>query len=330
MRSHAPRLAAAFGAALVLFAGSAGAEPAATGKVLKQLGFPDGALAQAKAGQIVKTDLKSSEERELAVGLVFLVKESPKELADELRGGLLEKVDANVMAHGTLSGEGSLSQFSGLKLGSLTDKYKNAKAGDDLNLSTAEIKALQALKGKPDSAIEQEVHKQLLARYQAYRSGGLGGIAAYDRGGKQRSGAADLKSASQAAAAVKGTAPGYYDTVMNYPKKPATGFDETYNWQLYKAHGEPTIILTHGFTLEEGDAFHGIQRQFYVSGGYNVEQAMAGFLKVPEGTLVVYVNRTSTDQVAGFGGGTKRSVGAKLMATQVEGLYAKVQKEAVK
>jgi hypothetical protein len=103
-----------------------------------------------------------------------------------------------------------------------------------------------------------------------------------------------------------------------------------YNWQLYKAHGEPTVILTHGFTLDDGNAFHGLQRQYYVSGGYNVEQAMAGFLPVKEGTLVVYVNRTSTDQVAGFGGGTKRSVGKKLMASQLEALYTKVEKAADK
>jgi hypothetical protein len=42
------------------------------------------------------------------------------------------------------------------------------------------------------------------------------------------------------------------------------------------------------------------------------------------------VNRTSTDQVAGFGGGTKRSMGAKLMASQLEGLYTKVEKAADK
>jgi hypothetical protein len=48
-----------------------------------------------------------------------------------------------------------------------------------------------------------------------------------------------------------------------------------------------------------------------------VEQAMAGFLPVSEGTLVWYVNRTSTDQVTGFGGGAKRSMGAKLMGSQL-------------
>ena len=34
--------------------------------------------------------------------------------------------------------------------------------------------------------------------------------------------------------------------------------------------------------------------------------------------------------LAGFGGGTKRSMGKKLMASQLEGLYTKVEKAADK
>jgi hypothetical protein len=301
-----------------------------TEKILKELGFPANTIAQVKAGQMVKIDLKSSNERELGVGLAFLVKASPKELMKDFEGGLLESVDSDVEAHGAITGAGSLDQFAGVKLGDLAGKYQDARAGGDLNLSSAEIKAFQATKGKPAAAVEEELRKALLARYQAYRSKGLDGIAPYDRGGKQRSGAADLRSASEAASVVKEPAPTYYDTLLHYPKKPASGFEEIYNWQRYAAHGEPVFILTHGFFVEDGDAISAVQRQFYVSGSYNVEQAMAGLLPVAEGTLVIYLNRTSTDQVAGFGGGTKRSVGKKLMATQLEELYAKVQKSAVK
>lgn len=36
------------------------------------------------------------------------------------------------------------------------------------------------------------------------------------------------------------------------------------------------------------------------------------------GTLVVYANHTSTDQVAGFGRSAKRGIGRKFMAAQLE------------
>jgi hypothetical protein len=317
-------------AVILLVAPSAGAELADTEKIMTDLGFPADAIARVKAGEMAEATIAPSNERELAVGLAFLVKKSPEEFAGAIVGGLVLETDPGILAHGTLSGEGTLDQLAGLKLGGLTAKYQGATADGDLNLSPAEITALQALKGKPAADVEAEVKKQLLARYQAYRRQGLDGIAPYARGGKERSGAADLRSATEANGSVKRVAPVYYDTVLHYPKKPGSGFEELYLWELYEAHGEPTVILTHGFTLQEGNTFHALQRQYHVSGGYNAEQAMAGFIPVTGGTLVVYVNRTSTDQVAGFGGGAKRSVGSKLMASQLKTLYQDVAKAAEK
>jgi hypothetical protein len=330
MRTPAPVRIAAVVVAILLFAPVARAGMADVAKVMTELGFPADAIAKVKAGEMVETTITSSNERELAFGLAFLVKERPREFASGVLSGLVLKTDPDVVAHGSLSGEGTLDQLAGLKLGELTEKYQSATADGDLNLSPAEIQALQALKGKPAADVEAEVKKQLLARYQAYRRQGLDGIAPYARGAKERSGAADLRSGTEANGAAKSVAPVYYDTVLHYPKKPASGFEEVYHWQLYTAHGEPTVILTHGFAVEEGDTFNGLQRQFYVSGGYNAEQAMAGFLPVEGGTLVVYVNRTSTDQVAGFGGRAKRSMGSKLMASQLKSLWADVAKAAEK
>jgi hypothetical protein len=90
----------------------------------------------------------------------------------------------------------------------------------------------------------------------------------------------------------------------------------------------PTIALVHGLVVPDGDAIVALQRQFYVSEGFNCEQAVAAFLPADGGTVVVYTNHTSTDQVAGFGGGAKRAIGSKLLASQLEGLFAKTQANA--
>ncbi len=66
-----------------------------------------------------------------------------------------------------------------------------------------------------------------------------------------------------------------------------------------------------------------MQRHYYVSTGYNVEQAIAGFLPVKEGTLVIYTNRTTTDQLAGLGSSTKRTIGRKIMAGELKKLFEK-------
>ena len=40
-----------------------------------------------------------------------------------------------------------------------------------------------------------------------------------------------------------------------------------------------------------------------------------------EQTVVVYTNHTFTDQVAGFGGSVKRSIGRRMMATKLEEMF---------
>jgi hypothetical protein len=76
---------------------------------------------------------------------------------------------------------------------------------------------------------------------------------------------------------------------------------------------------------EDGDALVIVSRQFYVSGSYNVGQSVIGIMPVKGGSVVFYQNRTSTDQVAGFGSGTKKSMGGKVMASQLKKLYEKVR-----
>ncbi len=68
-----------------------------------------------------------------------------------------------------------------------------------------------------------------------------------------------------------------------------------------------------------------VQRQYYVSTGYNAEQAIAEFLPVKSGTIVVYTNCTFTDRVAGFGGPAKRSIGRRMMSTKLEQIFAAVR-----
>ncbi len=106
---------AAAAVAFLLLAPTAGAQPADTEKILKELGFPADTLAQVRAGKMVETELESSEEREIAAGLAFLVKEAPEALAKELREGLLISIDANSQAHGALSGDGTSGRARGVE-----------------------------------------------------------------------------------------------------------------------------------------------------------------------------------------------------------------------
>jgi hypothetical protein len=319
-------------AACAVNAARAELPPAET--VLADLGFSQSEIAEIKSGKIVSTSLQAAHERDLAAGFAFFVPMPPVKLVEELREGLLAKVDPNTIASGNISAAGTLDDFATLVLKpdgeGRAKRYARAKPGTDLNLSVEEIASFTGLGAQPSVAdVEAEIRRALLARVQAYRTKGLAGIAPYARGGGEaRSVADDLRKALESSKALRKYAPVAYAAMLEYPGSQPAGAEPRFTWTQLAAHDVPTIVMTHGLVVPDGEAFLAMQRQFYVSEGFNCEQAIAGFFPAQGGTVVVYGNHTSTDQVAGFGGGAKRSIGSKLMASELEGIFSKLQKTA--
>ncbi len=112
--------------------------------------------------------------------------------------------------------------------------------------------------------------------------------------------------------------PNFYRALLNYPDD---GRDEIHNrFALIKksVNDRPDYVLGHRmYQLEPGDYALYAYHEFYVGHSYNSLQIISGAAQVEQGTLVFYVNRTSTDQVAGFGGGLKRSIGRGMMRSAV-------------
>ena len=81
--------------------------------------------------------------------------------------------------------------------------------------------------------------------------------------------------------------------------------------------GKTTYILTHLMATPDGAAYALARRQYYASTSYNGEQSVAGFLPFSDGTVVVLASHVFTDQVAGFGGSMKRSIGSSVMARKM-------------
>jgi hypothetical protein len=321
--------------ALVLasaIAASSSSEPLPDAEtVLEDVGFSADEISQVMAERFVEASARASNERELDASLAFLVATPPTHLANQLRQGLLDRDDPDTIAFESIQGTPTLASFGRLALQPEREKrakaYAEARPGEDLNLSSEEIAAFDALgAGAAPSAVEGALRHALLARLQAYQARGLAGIAPYARsGGKTRSAADDLRSAVRASKELEKLTPNAYQALLAYPSAKPAGLEETFEWSQFEAHGVPTIALTHWLFIPDGDAWVVAQRQFYVSGGYNCEQAVSGFLPMRQGTLVLYTNRTSTDQVTGFGGGAKRAIGSKLLVSELEKLYGRVR-----
>ena len=175
------------------------------------------------------------------------------------------------------------------------------------------------------------VREILLGRYRSYRDEGLAGIAPYERGdGAALDAAGELRLASIAARSLGLFAPSFYELLLEYPKSKPAHFEESFFWIHYHAHGEPAFMLTHRLSVPSQPESASVQRQFYVSRSYNVEQSLSALIAAREGALVVYTNRTSTDQVTGFGGSARRSIGRRLLARQLEELYERVRDDSAK
>jgi hypothetical protein len=302
--------------------------------LLSELGVESAEIEKAKTGAFLHLESEPSNERELTASFAFLVKGlTPTELVRQLRQGELDRVDPNTIAVEVMTGEPRAEDFATLALepdpAGRAKAYLSARPGGDLNLSAAEIAVFEKLgKGATPAQVEARLRELLFERLQAYRRSGLAGIAPYARDGGTRSPADDLRSATAAHRILKKSAPAAYQLMLDYPKGRPTGTEEVYRWSQILAHGAPAFVLTHNLYIPDGDAWLGVQRQFYVSSGYNCEQAVVAFLPVTGGTAVFYAKRTSTDQVTGFGGSAKRSIGSKLLASQLEELFEKVRQKA--
>ena len=334
MRAHKTKTVAAIGPALGLFfaclAFDVRAELPPADAVLEDVGYSAHEIADIEAGKIVTADVKSVHERDLAVAFAFFVSAPPAELVNELKAGLMAKVEPNTIAHGEIFGPASPADFASLTLQPDAERraarYVAAKPDTDLNLSADEIAAFSELGSSAEvAAVERQVRGSLLERYREYRAKGLDGIVPYAREKGLRSVAEDLRASLEAMKALQKYAPAAYAAILAYPGSKPVGAEEAFSWSHFKGHDVPTIALVHAMFVPDGDAFVVMQRQYYVSEGFNCEQAIAGLLPVRSGTVVVYSNHTSTDQVSGFGAGAKRSIGSKLLSSELRAMFAKAQ-----
>jgi hypothetical protein len=317
----------------VLTAAPAWAELSPISEIVKVLGFSDSDAAEAKAGRIVRGTLPASNERELVSAMMFLVPRAPDAVVEAAVGAILEELDENTISWGFVGESDVAASLSKLRLepdgAARAERYAEAEPGEDLNLSTEEIARLNALgEGPPVAAVEAVVRETLAARIASYRSKGLAGIAPYARsGGEERSVADDLRAAIETLGGLERNVPSAYRFFLDYPESRPDGTRERLRWSQGLANDVPTLTLTHNLYVPDGNAWLVLQRQFYVSEGYNCQQAVAALLPVAEGTAVFYIGRTSTDQVTGFGGGAKRAIGSKLMGSEIEALFEKLRQQ---
>uniref|UniRef100_A0A6T7I392 Uncharacterized protein n=1 Tax=Attheya septentrionalis TaxID=420275 RepID=A0A6T7I392_9STRA len=285
-------------------------------ELLKVAGFTESEVKAVHDGTLINRTRESSSDRELACQLAFLVKAPPERLQTVfLKSPQKKNFDPNVQEVGTMEGEGSLQDFDRVKLGDFYKTYLKAAPGSDLNLSSGEIHAFQAMGKRANQVqVEAQFRQTLLDRFRAYRAGGLDGILPYTRKGSvDFFPGKELHHQIEVAAILKQHSPRFHKYVLEYPKHKPEGATESFFWMTSLIDDKPTVVLYHHIGMQEGDLFVYLERHFYVSRSHNSVQGIGGAFPVKDGTIMVYVTRTSTDQVSGFGSAAKRGIGARMM-----------------
>jgi hypothetical protein len=314
-------------------------------EIMKELHLSDRDQAKVRQGDIVDWSPTEGSDRELALGMVFLVKAKSEDITPIYRQAMVLKEVSVITAHGTITGEGTMDQLAGVSLKPNGEKeakrYLDAEPGDDLNLDAKEMAAFQALKsaGKdgavPVKKVEELIRHGLLARYQTYHKQGLTGIAPYERGdGKQRRAGDELLLSTKQLSGVAKHLPAFHKFLLNYPNglpaEEAKNLEEKFYWLNIDIFGRPTYVLVHRMLYHVGEAAFAVERQYYASHDYNAMLQGAAVLPTKEGSFLFYIGRVSTDQVAGFTSAALHPVSRAIAAPYIKDMFRDLQKRAVK
>lgn len=303
-------------------------------EVLKALPLSDSQKQDVLNGKVVKWTTTEAGERELAVGVVMLMKAKPENAARLFRGAEGYKQIEAVTAHGSISGKGTEADFANMVLEPNGEKeagrYLDAEPGDDLNLDSKEIAAFQALKTKTkdggvnQKAVEAQIRKNLLARLQAYQAKGLAGMSPYERGdNEERLSNQEILLSVDAAKLLTQHYPKFSEMLHNYPNTDMTGVEESFFWLNIEVFSRPLLVLSHRMLYKDGDTYVASDRHFYASREYNTLQAGGGVWPKGDSSLIAYLYRVSTDQVGGFGSSAKHPISRALMGPYVIELFEK-------
>ena len=302
-------------------------------KAMEHLNLSAETADRIKKGEIVAPEIQDATEKELAVRLVMLVKASPDDLKEYITADNLMGKDPTFAASSELLPDGPKIGGIQLTVDEAMD-YLSAEPGNDFNFHTEDYAKLKAAKKKVKDDKEapavaaQVLAEILVARFQAYRQAGIGAVAPYDRGdGKFSEPGDELLHAMEASPVLKNAAPEAYAGFVDFPGRQTPGATHQFFWSQQKVEDKPAFILSHRMTYPMKNGIVYLDRQYFVSRTYNSMITGSGCGQLAEGTIVYYVNRTSTDQVAGFMQETKHSIGRKQMREELIKMFEEIRKK---
>ncbi len=291
------------------------------GRVVERLGFRQGDEARVRSGEII-SQAQDEAEDELGAALALVIHRPVAPVFDA--------VHDNEIAGG--GGEHRIDPADpGLALKnlpipeSLVAELRAAAPGRSLNLSKGEIAALG---DTPDAELADAYRGMLAERVRAYVRAGFEGIAPYARRRGVSNPGASLAAATARLRLVREASASMDRALREFPVVSNEAVGHQFWWELSEVEGKPTPVLLHRILHRDGDHALIATREFYVARSYNALHVFVGlFTLEPADTLVLYLTRTFTDQVAGIGSSVRHRVGRGMMVDEVSKTLAEARTE---
>jgi hypothetical protein len=305
------------------FAGApAWAESPSPAEVAERLGLSPDSIERVKKGEVVIQEIEASSDKDLTMALVAAFAAPLSKVEEFVSTEQMAKLSTVTISRGEID--------------TTTFSLAAMELPDDVLASLVKDPAGTFFMSKDEAARVEQAAKQgkaqalaayrevLSARAKAYWEGGLAAIEPY--AGKGRSPKVDLGHANEAAKKLVST-PAVLAALGAIPARADDSAVHTLEWAVQKGRDQAAPILSHRILYTADDAVVVVDRRFYSGYDYDALQILAGGLPASEDrTAVVYTTHTYTAQVAGFGGGAKRSIGRKLMSKELIAELARAQK----
>ncbi len=297
----------------LLLAPAIQAQDVSPGELGARIGLSERAIERVKAGEIVSEPLEPSSDKDLSLAVVMRLDAPIGTLFDFVDADRVSEYQTVVIAEEQV--DPAAPSLAALTLPpDLRERLARDPAGT-FYMSEAEARRVAAAAaGGPDAA--QDAYREALAeRVRAYWEKGIEGIEPY--AGKGRSPADDLTHANEASRKIVRGRTTRAELDAPPARSPGKATHKIY-WSLQKGRDQAAPVLIHRILYREDDGELFVQRRFYSGYDYDALQTLVGVLPSSVGgSVVFYTNRTYTAQVAGFGGGAKRSIGRKLLEGEV-------------
>ena len=265
--------------------------------VLRSLNASSEEIADLEQGGILVLDSRAYEStpRDLAADAVVLIDVDLNDVMSHFESSISFVPNKEMLAHAEIYSD---EDFGGIEYTS--DDYEevrrliNAKRGKDFNLSDSEYALIKRdLSGLKNAGQAEQIkaasdlmRKLLLARYHAYRDGGLDAIAPYSRSSRKTvSAGAELRLTSETFKPFEKDFPGYYHVMVGYPEADDCCKHE-FRWLKVKLRGRPTFALAHTMYQLTPTFLLITERFFYMSSQGNSLQLTFAWLPYDDDTYM--------------------------------------------